>query len=79
MRQLTWDENVLFEAERCMKIRVGQTVTFVGDFASHPLEASLGDSPSPIAPIATFADEGVFGFICPVHPLEMYGAIWVVP
>lgn len=69
----------------CMRIKVGQTVTWTGDFASHPLEKFGGDADNPIAATssgatasATFATAGVFGFHCANHPSSMLGAIQVV-
>jgi plastocyanin len=71
---------------RCMKIRVGQSVTWKGAFAYHPLEAFGGSTPSPItytstgtAKAFTFTAVGVFGFHNPLAPTKMRGAIQVVP
>jgi plastocyanin len=70
----------------CMEIKVGQTVTWNGDFATHPLQAFNGDTPNPIVapdagattdPIA-FPTAGTFGFHCGVHA-NMVGAIKVIP
>jgi plastocyanin len=75
---------------RCVKIKVGQQVTWTGAFASHPLEAFGGDTPSPI-PAFTSADPdggtlavvftppGTFGFRCGIHTVAMTGAVKVVP
>jgi hypothetical protein len=34
--------------ERCLKIRVGQSVRWQGNFGDHPLEGDQGDDPNPI-------------------------------
>ena len=61
-----------------MKIRVGQGVTFSGDFVEHPIAPLRGDTPNPITgPSPTFPNTGVFGYFCTTHP-AMTGAIWVV-
>jgi hypothetical protein len=81
-RELRWDFNFPADLERCLKIRVGQSVRWQGNFGDHPLEGDQGDDPNPIdshaAGLVTFARPGVFGFRCNFH-LEMQGAIWVVP
>jgi len=71
-----------------MKIKVGQSVTFVAqgggvpDFLSHPIGANGGDPGNPITNIdtdtgeATFPTAGTFGFTCTNHP-AMIGAIQV--
>ena len=68
----------------CAKIKVGQTLTFAGDFAAHPLVPEGGDSPNPIPAtssgtnkIVSFPSAGTFGFGCSVHA-TMRGAILVV-
>lgn len=80
-RIITWDFSVSTAPERCMIIKKGQDVTFMGDFTFHPLLASGGDMPNPISkPDATgkvtFAKAGLFGFMCGNHP-SMTGAIQV--
>jgi plastocyanin len=69
----------------CMTVRVGQSVTWTGDFTAHPLESFGGDAMSPITPMTmgtmasvTFATPGVFGFHCANHPSTMLGAIKVI-
>jgi hypothetical protein len=66
-------------AERCMRVAVGQTVSFVGDLSNHPLQAPVEEPDNPIARHengkVTFLAPGVFGFICGSHP-AMRGAIW---
>jgi plastocyanin len=70
----------------CIKIKVGQSVTWNGAFQFHPLEAVGGDTPSPITATNSgttvtfaFAREGTFGFDCANHPTIMHGAVLVVP
>ena len=70
----------------CMKVKVGQSVTWNGAFANHPLIASGGDSGNPIATTSTgttksfaFPAAGTYGFACQFHGLSMFGAIQVVP
>lgn len=66
-------------AERCMRVAVGQTVSFAGDLSYHPLQAPADEANNPIAwhenGKVTFLTPGVFGFICGSHP-AMRGAIW---
>ena len=83
-RSLTWSLSISSSPDRCMKIKVGQSVTWNGSFTTHPLHDDGGDSPNPISastsptgPIA-FAAAGTFGYICGVHA-SMNGAILVVP
>ena len=75
---------------RCVKIKVGQKVTFAGSFTNHPLQAFGGSTPSPIpaftntdpggsALTVTFTSAGTFGFRCGVHTVAMTGAVKVVP
>lgn len=78
VQTMPWDYDIAFSPERCMKVRVGQTVTFVGDFEDHPLAPHGGDTPSPISEQTLFEQAGVFGFFCTSHP-SMIGVIWVVP
>jgi hypothetical protein len=75
-------------AERCLQIKVGQAVTFQGDFTAHPLAAEGGDAPAIPGKTSstgmedyevTFNTVGTFGFKCTVHPTQMMGAIHVVP
>jgi len=70
----------------CVQIKAGQSVTWNVDFAAHPLAASGGDSPSPIATTSsgttvtfTFPNAGAFGYHCLAHPTIMFGAVDVVP
>lgn len=82
-REVAWDFPIKDDPDRCALIKVGQTVTFVGDFVTHPLEASGGTKPNPISKRdetgkITFSAPGTFGYVCGVHP-AMTGAIRVVP
>jgi plastocyanin len=73
-------------APPCMKIKVGQSVTWNGAFTHHPLEPAGGDAMTPIPALNTgttttvaFPRAGTFGFECAAHPNVMFGAILVVP
>lgn len=93
-RDISWDFGVANSPERCMKIKVGQTVTFRGDFKAHPLKGQNGGDNNPFGEafdrIANpgvpdqeftpmeFPSAGTFGFTCSLHP-NMMGAIQVVP
>jgi plastocyanin len=77
VQTMPWDDDIGFTPERCMKVRVGQTVAFAGDFEEHPLAPYGGDTPSPIGEQTLFQQPGVFGYFCTTHP-SMNGAIWVV-
>lgn len=91
--EIPWDFSISSAPERCVKVKVGTTVVFKGDFSTHPLAASGGDVPNPFDNAASrlegagTADEktptvfntaGAFGFICSVHA-SMTGAVYVVP
>jgi plastocyanin len=90
---LKWDESIASSNDRCIKVRVGSTVTFEGDFAKHPLEGGGGESTTPLAGLSErianpgtpeeyaptkFEKTGVYGYKCTKHP-DMKGAILVVP
>jgi hypothetical protein len=79
-RTLTWDESIAADPARCIRIQVGQSVCWSGDFEEHPLEPHGGDTPSPItgAACATFDAAGNYGFLCAFHS-EMTGVVQVVP
>lgn len=85
-RQIAWNFDVTSDEERCMEIRVGQSVTWRGNFVFHPLAGIGGSTPTPIlrksdgsgAHAVLFSDEGTFGFICEAH-VEMRGAVRVLP
>lgn len=71
MRTITWDFN---PTPKCIEIAAGQTVTWQGDFAFHPLEAFGGTMPSPImvtasgmSAMTTFPNAGFYGYRCAVH------------
>ncbi len=77
----------------CLTIATGQSVTFSGDFYSHPLRAGgapsagggAGPSQNPIASMNsgttasfTFAQPGIYPYYCAAHEnIGMYGAIHV--
>lgn len=77
--------------EPCLRIKVGQTVTFSMSFYRHPLAPACGPSPEPtILPVKadfsssfTFDTPGVHGYFCKAHGRAtgwgMSGAIDVVP
>jgi plastocyanin len=81
--QIDWTFQV---SPRCVEIKAGQSVTWNGNFATHPLEADQGDKPNPIASAnlagssatVTFPAAGTFGFKCQVHS-SMIGAVLVTP
>jgi plastocyanin len=78
-RSIVWNDALIFDPTRCLRVRVGQTVTFDGDHDSHPMVPQGGDTPNPVGPAATFTAPGIFGYECIPHPSEMNGAIEVVP
>jgi len=78
----------------CVKVGKGTTVTFSGDFTTHPLVggeyASGIATPDPLSPITqtdmgmsasfTFPEAGTFPFYCNFHAsLDMFGVIYVTP
>lgn len=86
-RKIQWDLAVTSAPEHCMRVRAGQTVTWidgtaVADFNLHPIVVyvSGGGSGAPgvdtTTGTATFATPGLYGFACGVHP-TMRGAILV--
>jgi len=84
----TFDAWSVATGKRCLRIKVGQSVTWVpeGGFAVHPLEADSGDSPTPIMLVNTgttatvaFPNAGTYGYHCANHPGVMKGAIRAVP
>jgi len=81
-RQLNWDFSISSDPERCLQVRVGQTVVWSGDLSTHPLGGQGGDSPNPITThlngSVTFTTAGTFGFVCLSHS-SMKGAIQVLP
>jgi len=81
-RELTWDMSIATDPERCLEVRVGQTVVWNGDFDMHPLGTLGGDTPNPIFfhqnGAVTFSAPGTFGYHCLSHS-SMLGAVRVVP
>jgi hypothetical protein len=83
-RLINWDFAIATTPDRCMRIKVGQSVTWTGNFNVHPIAVKDGVTPSPIAEIdtasgkVTFPMQGTFGYGCTTHP-AMSGAIDVVP
>lgn len=78
-------------APPCMIVSAGQTVTFVGNYGTHPLApgeqsgADAGTTPNPIpskttgagdTPV-TFDRAGVYPYYCVLHAPTMVGAVWV--
>ncbi len=80
-RTITWGFG---QTPKCMKIAVGQRVTFNGDFTQHPLVEKGGSTPNPFAsPKGTggtrtvdFGPAGTFGYECSIHT-SITGAILV--
>jgi plastocyanin len=78
-------------APRCLKVPAGTTVTFSGDFATHPLIPSAIRGTITGNPIVatssgatatfTFANPGFYAYLCMIHGLDdgssMSGVIWV--
>lgn len=77
---------------RCLRIAVGQSVTFSGSFSSHPFRGGVveggnevADPSSPITPTSTgttatftFPNAGVFPYYCDPHGLfGMSGVVYV--
>lgn len=74
----------------CVAIEAGQTVTWSGNFSSHPLKGGLhkGGPPQPGNPIptvlsgstpveVTFPEAGAWGYFCIAHEPPMSGAVFV--
>jgi hypothetical protein len=82
-RTITWGFP-LAASDRCVDIKVGQSVTWSGNFTQYRVGASGGDKPNPIAafdpdaPTVKFAKAGTFGFESPDAP-ALVGAIRVNP
>jgi hypothetical protein len=82
-RKITWGFP-LSAADRCIAIKVGQSVTWAGNFMQYRVAASGGDKPNPIAafdpdaPTVKFPAAGTFGFESPDAP-ALVGAIRVEP
>jgi len=82
-RTITWGFPIA-AADRCVDIKVGQSVTWSGNFTQYRVGASGGDKPSPIAafdpdaPTLKFPKAGTYGFESPDAP-ALVGAIRVSP
>ena len=71
---------------KCLRVRVGQQVQFVGTFRDHPLRSACGGSipsvSSGTGKVITFAAPGLYGYYCANHGslagAQMSGAIEVV-
>lgn len=74
----------------CLRIEVGQAVTWTADFVAHPLSSGSpsggAQAGSPIVETITgstvtftFPAAGVFGFWCEEHGRAMMGAVYVEP
>ena len=80
-RTITWTFPIA-AADRCVLVKVGQSVTWDGNFTMYRVGASGGDSPNPIAdfdpntPVVGFPKAGTFGFESPDAP-ALVGAIKV--
>jgi hypothetical protein len=81
-RRVRWSQGIGMLAERCLRVRVGQTVTWWGDFGAHPLEDDGGTQPNPVGRhrdgVVRFEAPGLFGYVCGLHPI-MQGAVEVIP
>ncbi len=82
-RSLVFDFDIATNPDRCMKVKVGQDVSWTGVSSFHPLAPSGGTTPSPIQATTTdatvtFTAAGTFGYVCSNHA-SMTGAIQVVP
>jgi plastocyanin len=86
-RVIAWTYRVASSQSRCLRVLVGQSVTWEGTLGAHSVQATGGgDAPNPIlgdySPEATsysvtFPNPGVFGYECGSHS-AMRGAIEVV-
>jgi len=76
----------------CIRIKVGSSVTWSGNFVAHPLQGGTASTPDPTSPIkftigadagpvtVTFPNAGAFGYYCTIHgAFGMKGAVFVVP
>lgn len=92
-RTVKWDLDVGQAPERCMRVKVGQSLKLSqdgsftpADLGTHPVKALGGDEPSPFtdpgvdaAGNVLFEKAGTYGFGCGVHGPLMTGVILVVP
>ncbi len=71
-------------APACIQIAAGQSVTFVGDFGTHPL-VPAGGTANPIPnkdsgnqdTAVQFDSAGTYAYACSLHEPTMVGAVWV--
>jgi plastocyanin len=77
---------------KCMRVKVGQTITWKGDLANHPLEFDVsglggpgtarfelaGPDGSPNENSVTVLNAGTMAYHCAHHPSLMVGAVQVV-
>ena len=74
---------------KCLRVKVGQAVSFSGSFSAHPLEQACGPAPVITATASgssasfSFSKPGLYGYYCTLHGAAsgtgMAGAIEVVP
>lgn len=83
-RVIDWGFGVARSPNRCITVKVGQSVTFLGSLSSHPLAPKGGDTPNPIPNLRSgssvtvkFDAPGTFGYVCTRHS-SMTGAVRVV-
>ena len=79
-REIAWGFNVSTTPEACMRIKVGQTVTWKGELGIHPIGVKGGDANNPIksANTNTVPAACPFGYVCTAHS-TMTGVVVVVP
>ncbi len=85
VKTITWGFGL---TPACVTVKVGDTVTWNGDFTAHPLDAFSGDTPNPIAGAnataaggvvaVKFTSAGTFGYHCTIHA-SLLGAVRVTP
>ena len=71
---------------RCITVKAGDSVTWTGNFMTHPLDAFNGDAPNPISGntpsngtvVVKFPAAGNYGFHCKIHA-SMLGVVQVTP
>jgi plastocyanin len=72
----------------CIKIKTGQSVTWNGNFAGHPLQGGSAGTPDPQSPIGltnsgtmktvTFSKSGTYPYYCTIHySVGMVGTVFV--
>ena len=91
-RMITFGTDELY-TPRCLKISVGQSVTWSGSFEFHPLRPGIVGGaqvdPQPGNPVpsvnsgtsqvVTFAAAGAWAYYCTAHAPGMAGVVYVVP